>query len=183
MPEKEEKVIILPDDPKAATLETVTGWVSRKGFFFGKDERLARYDGSTHRPCSECGELIEKNGYCRPCHAKKEIAKYEAMPKKKWDGVGMLYSQTEDRYFDGMDDVEGYCDSEEVTPESLRLIIGEPTYAGTIEPNEYYCDDLPEEGDVPSDLQKAFDDLNEFIRESKIVLSWHPGKFALDLSE
>jgi hypothetical protein len=175
--------IILSESPEAAKLETVTGWVSRRGFFYGKDERLARYDGSTHRPCSECGELIEKNGYCRPCHAKKEIAKFEAMPRKKWDGVGMLYSDAEDRYFYGMDDVDDYCDSEEVKPEALRLIICEPTYAGEVDAAEFYENDLPEEGDVPRELQEAFDELNEFIRESKIILSWHPGKFALDLSE
>ena len=179
----DEKKIILPDSPEAATFQTVSGWVSRRGFFYGADERLARYDGSTHRPCSECGELLEKHGYCRPCHAKKMIAKFKAMPRQKWDGVGMLYSDSEDRYFYGMDDVDDYCASEEVTPESLHLIICVPVYAYEVEPNEVYESELPDEGEVPADLQKAFDDLNAFIREGKIILSWQPGKFAVELEE
>lgn len=177
----DEKAIILPDDPAAATFQTVSGWVSRRGFFYGQDERLARYDGSTHRVCPECGALIEKNGYCRPCHIKKEITKFEAMPRKTWDGVGMLYSDSQDRYFYGWDDVDDYCASEEVTPESLHLIICEPVYAREIDPTEYYEGDLPDEGEIPSDLQKAFDELNAFIREEKIILSWTPGRFAADI--
>lgn len=174
--------IILPSSEKAATFQTVSGWVSRKGFFYGKDERLARYDGSTHHPCSECGELVEKNHYCRPCHAKKERLMFEAMPRKEWDGVGMLYSAEKDHYFYGADDVDDYCASEEVTPESLRLIICVPTHAGEVDPTEFYESDLPEDGEVPADLQKEFDELNEFIRESKIVLSWTPGKYAAVIS-
>ena len=171
----EPQKVILPDSLEAATYQTVSGWVSRRGFFYGADERLARYDGSTHRPCTECGELIEKQGRCRPCATKKQIAKYLEMPRKKWDGVGMLYSDSEDRFFSGMDDVEDYCASEEVSPESLRLIICVPVYAREIDPNEHYESDLPDEGELPADLQKAFDELNKFIREGKVILSWQPG--------
>ena len=163
---------------------TVTGWVSAKGHFYGQGaqaESMARWDGSTHRKCEGCGELFERNAYCRPCHAKKEIEKYNAMPRKKWDGVGMLYSDTQDRYFYGWDDVDDYCASEEFTPESLRLIICEPTYATEIDPTEHYCDDLPDEGEIPDSLQNAFDGLNDFIREEKIILSWSPGKFAAEI--
>ena len=178
--------IILSSDEKAAQLKTVTGWVSAKGHFYGQGtqaESMARYDGSTHRPCSECGELIEKSGYCRPCRAKQEIAKYNAMPRKKWDGKALLYSQVEDRYFNDADDLDSHCEymTESDIP-ALRLIICEPTYAGEIDPNEHYYDDLPEEGEIPNDLQKAFDDLNAFLRETKIILSWSPGKYAAELA-
>ena len=43
------KQIILPESPEAASVQTVTGWVSRTGRYWGNDERMARYDGSTHR--------------------------------------------------------------------------------------------------------------------------------------
>ena len=175
--------VILPDSPEAATYQTVSGWVSAKGHFYGKDERLARYDGSTHRPCSECGELIEKNSYCRPCHAKKEIAKYDAMPRKEWDGTTPLYSETADQYFFSEDELRDYSEVEGPTIEEMRLTICVPTYAGEIEPSELYERELPEEGDIPEELQKAFDDLNEFIRESKIILSWTPGKFAAEVGD
>ena len=43
-----EKQIIMEDSPEAASIQTVTGWVSRTGRFWGNDERMARFDGSTH---------------------------------------------------------------------------------------------------------------------------------------
>ena len=43
-----EKPIIMEDSPEAASIKTVTGWVSRTGRFCGDDERMARFDGSTH---------------------------------------------------------------------------------------------------------------------------------------
>ena len=35
-----EKPIIMEDSPEAASIKTVTGWVSRTGRFWGNDERL-----------------------------------------------------------------------------------------------------------------------------------------------
>jgi hypothetical protein len=43
---------------------------------------------------------------------------------------------------------------------------------------EFYESDLPEDGEVPSDLFAAFEELNKTIRESKIILSWVTGKYA-----
>ena len=42
-----ETKIVLLEDAEAATLKTVTGWVSRDGLFFGSDERTARWSGAT----------------------------------------------------------------------------------------------------------------------------------------
>ncbi len=176
------KTIILPSDDAAATLQTVTGWVSAKGHFYGVDERLARYDGSTHRPCSECGALIDKNAYCTPCHEKKELQKYEKMPRKKWDGEAMLYSDVADKYFYSDEDLQGYLEWNGEPASSLRLIICEPVYATEIEIADVYEDSLPTDDDyrVPRELVDAFEELNTVLREEKIILSWTPGKFAVD---
>ena len=178
--------VILPDSPEAATLQTVTGWVSAKGHFYGIDEKLARYDGSTHRLCSECGNLIEKNGYCAPCHVKKKLLQYEKMPRKKWNGQDMLYSLTEDRYFYSNEDLEGYVDgAPDVMPslESLCLIICEPIYASEIDINNIYEDSFPDDDgyEVPQELVAAFENLNSFLLEANIILSWSPGRFAADI--
>lgn len=175
--------IVLPESPEAASIQTVTGWVSRLGHFFGQDERTARYDGCTHRKCEKCGGIIGKHDYCRPCHAKAEIEKYEKMERKPWNGTDALYSQADDLYFFDAGELDQYCEDEEVKPESLRLIICVPTHAHTIDPNDYYCDDLPEDGELPDDIAAAFQELNDAIRESKSILSWSPGKFAADFAE
>lgn len=180
--------MILPDDQDAAKIMTVTGWVSAKGNFFGDDERLARYDGSTHRKCPDCGEIIVKHGYCRDCYIQKQITKFESMPRRVWNGTDMLYSQSCDRYFNDADDLANYCEAEMIALSKigeLRLIICVPVYATEIDPSEQYHDDLPDEFDdrLPSELERLFNDLNEGIRESKIILSWTPGKFALNVDE
>lgn len=172
-----EKKIILGTSDEAAKIETVTGWMSRTGRFWGKDERAARYDGSTHRLCS-CGEVIEKQGYCRPCADKKEAEKFAAMERKEWDGTTPLCLYHADRYFWDIDELTDYCEENEVQPDQLNLVICEPIYAREIDPNEYYHDDLPEDGEVDSELEAAFEELNKLIRESKPILSWMPGKFA-----
>lgn len=172
--------IILPTDDRAAEYRTnIKGWVSRLGHFYGEDEHLARYDGSTHNTCKNCGEPCEKHWLiCDKCRDKKEIEKYHAMPTKEWNGTDGLYSNSHDRWFWSWDELLDYCHDEDCTYDDLMLVIGEPTYATEIDPSEHYSDDLPEDGELPDDLRKPFDDLNEFIRNNNIILSWVPSRFA-----
>lgn len=41
---KEPEKIIPYDSAEAASIQNVTGWVSRSGRFWGNDEQMARYD-------------------------------------------------------------------------------------------------------------------------------------------
>lgn len=179
--------VVMRNSPEAAQLVTVTGWRSRRGYFFGLDERTARYNGCTHVHCS-CGRVIEKGRTkCSDCRGAAEVVKYNAMPKKVWDGTGMLYSEAADRYFSNWDEVEDFLAEEEEaqSADSLLLVICEPQYASEIEEDEHYCDSLPEDctvADADKELAAMFDELNSYIRENKPVLSWYPGKFAVDLS-
>lgn len=177
---KKPEIIILDTSDEAASIQTVTGWVSRTGRFWGADERMARYDGSTHKTC-DCGEVVDQKSYCSKCRRGRELAKYAAMPRAPWDGASMLYSDTKDRYFMDMSEVEDHCSDNEITIGELRIILCEPTYASQICASEHYCDDLPEDGDVPSDISSAFEALNKVISECKTPLSWSPGKYALEL--
>jgi hypothetical protein len=179
----EEKKIILSDSDEAASVQTVTGWVSRDGLFFGKDERAARYAGSTHRKCDKCGTVIDKNSYCRDCHAKGEIAKYDKMERRGWNGSDALYSQAVDQYFFSADELDQYCKDEETVPENLRLIICVPATAGVVNPRDIYESDLAEDGEIPLEVQDAFDELNARLTENKTILSWFPGKYAALLTQ
>ena len=45
-----KQVIIMEESPEAAEYRTdISGWVSCNGNYYGKDERMARYDGATHK--------------------------------------------------------------------------------------------------------------------------------------
>jgi len=174
----EGQEVIFPDSEKAASLQTVTGWVSRLGHFYGNDEQLARYDGSTHRKC-DCGEVIERNGYCWKCYERKENDKFLKMERKEWNGTDALYDRIGERFFFSESDLDDYCYENETTPDALELIICVPQEAYTVDPVEIYEDILPEDNyELPADIKDAFDDLNRAIEESKSVISWIPGKYA-----
>lgn len=174
------EIIILDTSDEAASIKTVTGWVSRTGRFWGDDERMARYDGSAHKVCA-CGAMISQKSYCRLCADRRQLEKYEAMERKPWDGESMLYSDGSDEYFSDMSEVHDRCAENDINVADLRLIICEPNYASQIDPSEHYCDDVPEDGEVPAGIAAAFDALNKAIRECGTPLSWSPGKYALDL--
>lgn len=47
-----EVKVVMYESTEAASIEAVTGWVDPHGRFWGKDEHMARYCGSTHRHCA-----------------------------------------------------------------------------------------------------------------------------------
>lgn len=173
-----DKEMILPESEKAARrVEGLSGWVAPNGQWWGDDERMARWCGATHVHCKGCGEPVEKHWVlCAACRGKKEAEKYAARKAEEWDGASMLYSEVADRYFEDEDDLEDYCDVMGVTPDTLRLVLCEPVYAHEIDPNDYYTDDLAEDGEVNGVIEDAFAVLNEAIKGQ--ILSWTPGKIA-----
>lgn len=168
---------IFPESPEAAKFVTgISGWVDRDGGFFGNDERLARYSGSTHKKCS-CGEVITKNSYCEKCHRSADIERYKSAKKLEWDHKTPLYSDSNDEYILTIDDLINLMEELEITcVDDLRLFICEPNYLSQIE-IDYWSDDIPEDGELPGNVGEALDALNKEISKS-IAVSWSPGKFA-----
>jgi len=187
---KTNEPFIMSTDAAAATYRTdIKGWVSRLGRYFGDGshgERMARYDGCTHRPCEDCEVAIPKIGWtvCDACREKRDIERYAKRERKPWDGKALLYSEEADKWFDDLEEIIEDCGDDDATFESLLLLIGKPVYARTIDPVDHYVDDLSEdadEGDLPAELQEAFEALNKVIEGCKTPLSWQPSKYALDL--
>lgn len=116
--------------------------------------------------------------YANSCRETKEIEKWQAMPRQEWDGKSLLYSQAADVFFQDSDDLSCHCEENECTPQSLRLVICDPQYARQIDAEDHYSDELPEDGDLPPELEEAFERLNEAIKACRTPLSWIPGKFA-----
>ena len=169
--------IILPDSPEAAHQQTVTLWVSRHGHAYN-DERIARFDGSTHSKC-ECGNICDKNyTKCKDCISKQDREKYKAMPFKEWDGETPLCLFNSDTYFWGEDDIENYCEENECNADSLELVICNPNLPRELD-SEFFCDELPDDGDgdLPKELQKAIDDFNAAVKAYGKPLSWIEGKY------
>jgi hypothetical protein len=180
---KKPEKIVLPNSLEAAQLKQVIGWVARNGTFWGKDERMARYVGSTHKYC-ECGNLIEKCSYCNKCASARTKENFERMERVAWDGETPLVTYDGVTYFFSNDELQDYCCDNRVQPRDLMLVLAKPCYAREINFSEYYCDDLPEglgvDDILPGYVLDAFDAVNKVIRECNTPLSSWPSDKAVD---
>jgi hypothetical protein len=177
------KNIILMDSDESAQFKTnLSGWVSRNGRYFGDDERTARYDGCTHRKCEKCGKVIVKDYIiCDDCHQLNLKAKFDSLPKVKWDGKGGLYSESVDKFFWNWGEVDEYSYESQISKKDLRLVICEPVYLHLLD-SDYGCDELPEDGELPDQVIKAIEDFNKVIKDTSPV-SWIPSNKAVLIEE
>ena len=164
----------------AASIQTVTGWVSRDGHFWGQDEHMARWSGCTHKTC-ECGKVVAKGWIkCDECREAARVERFRSLPERSTCG-GMVYSDSHQRYFDDLSDAVDYAADEQVSVACLDLVCCKPTYMGEIYPDEIFEGDMPEDqcfADIaPKDILEKLSELNELIQKSKFVLSWYPDKF------
>lgn len=175
-----QEQVVLYDSPEAAAIATVTGWQARTGEFWGNNEHMARYCGSTHKRCDGCGEVIAKSNWCTPCRDAKQKAKFASFERKPWDGEVPLNLFDTDTYFFDEDALRDYCADHDLKAEELDLVLCEPNYATLLDPYEVYQDLLGEDCEVPAPLVAAFDVLNVAIAACKEALSWEPSETAVD---
>lgn len=162
---KEEKIILFDSDEAVKFVENISGWVDNKGYFYGKDENLARYSSCTHKKCV-CGELMKKNyTMCDKCSKKRTIEKYNNLKAVEWDGNSPIYSDTTSDYFWNEDELLDYCSYEEIKNiEDLRLLSTKPIkLRGNIDLYDLYSHDLPEDYVWPNEILETLKKLNMLI--------------------
>jgi hypothetical protein len=169
------------ESPEAASIQIVTGWLSSTGRFWGNNEHMARYDGSTHRVCKDNPEhgVHANNSWCKKCREERMDAKWNAMPRREYDGSPVCVFDSDRYFFDG-DEIIDWLVERDIKPEDARLVFCKPRYASRIDPDDHFCDDLPEDGEVSAALQEAFDALNKVIA-AEPPLSWWEGDVAVAL--
>ncbi len=165
-----EEPKVMYDSPEAATKVTVTGWQARNGRFWHEDEHMARYEGSTHKTC-ECGEVIAKNSYCSPCYTKRQREEWLKMPIVEWDKVCMIAMHDGDRFFSEIDEFLEYCEENDILPGDVMLVATEGDHLREVE-TDYWEEQMPEDGELPSAIQDKLDELNKAIQEHTKPFSW-----------
>jgi len=170
------KIILNTSDEAAKHVENISGWVTRDGQFFGDNESLARYAGSTHTECTECGTVRAKQSWCVPCANKKSIEKFAALERKEWDGESPLCMNDGDEYFFNMDAVNDYVEENECSIESLNLVICKPVAFPFLE-EEYFLESLHEGAELPKEIDDLVNKINKAILELP-PQCWEPGKYA-----
>lgn len=176
-----ETMILTSSDEAAKFVTDIKGWVSRDGRFYGDDERLARWAGATHIIC-ECGKPARKSyTCCDECQSKRATERWLALPIVVWDEVTPLCIYQDDTYFFGLDEVIDHCEANDLDIENLQLVVCEPSHLRQID-EDYWEDELPEDGELPTPIQLALDALNKAIEEHGDEISWHGGKQRVQLS-
>ncbi len=186
MANKKEEVIMF-DAPEAAHRATIEGWMSRRGLFYpdrmGQAEDAARYDGCTHRKCQSCDVVTEKlYTHCKSCREKNEQARYLEYPSKPWEGEPLFDCKSDDRYFFHESDLEDYCFDEGISPSDMQLVICEPSYPHVPDPEDFYSDILPEDGELSDNIKNAFADLERALKKEPPV-SWFGGKYRAEIPQ
>ena len=94
------------------------------------------------------------------------------MPRRPWDETTPVCVLDDDRYFWSADEVEDYCEDEGCDVDDLMLVHCAPVYAHQLDPGNIYADSLYEDGDVPTEIEAAFNELNRTISGCREPLSW-----------
>lgn len=176
---------IFPEDSEAAIyMDSVPfskGWVDRNGRYWGDDERMARYSGATKLRCDDCGNPIPKVGYscCFDCRALRSRKAFDTLPVEKWDGICMLYSETQEEYYTDIASALDFLKSKEDWY-SLQLTLTRKVEISPLTSDDWY-EEFPD-GDVPQELEAIIEDFN--IKLAKIDWNlWEPIAVAVDLEE
>lgn len=167
--------IIMYDSPQAASIQTVSGWVSNDGRYFGDNEKLARYCGATHKSCSVDSDhpIYPVNSYCDACSHDEALERFNAMPIVEWDGSTMLYLCEHDLYLSSASSVQHFCDEYGLELKDLKLVLCEEIGMQEVDEN-YWEDDFAGDVDLAAPIQEALDTLNAAIRKHGKAASWMP---------
>lgn len=100
---KQTEKIVMMDSDEAASIQTLTGWVSRDGHFWGDDEHMARWSGATHRKCKNKPDdhpIHRTHSYCEECHKESRQAKFAALERAVWAGEPLVIFDDDTYFFD-----------------------------------------------------------------------------------
>jgi len=178
---KKEKEVIMYDSDKAAQIKTVTGWVDRNGRFWGKDEHMARYSGSTNSKC-ECGEIIDRGWTnCRSCRDRKHHEKYKEIEFKEWDGKSPLCLWNDDKYFWDIESIHEYVeeiqhDNPDFSYDDLQLMLCRRSQEYTQIPHDYWDEYCDQDGEQPDNLMEIISEFNEKLSKLEVTL-WFQDKY------
>ena len=165
-----EKQIILPENVEL-TEEVKTLYKDKAGIYYmskeGAQDKLA-----THFKC-KCGNGIREKYriFCDACEP-------PAKPKetKAWDGESMLYVNDFDKYFSDVEEIEEYCEMEEIDKQTLTIYICDGNYLSEVS-EDYWEDVFAEDGELPKEIRAKLDELNKAIEDYKKPMSWSPSKY------
>lgn len=172
------KKIVLFDDPNSVSLVDSKVWRDNiNGTAFmeqGRDaEARAREHAMTHKRCTDCHELYEKQSFCRNCSELKDKRRWARMPTVEY---AEQICCIRDRWFYDADGLRDYLLEHDLLPKDALI---EDSYSHDLPEIEleHWHDDLPEDYDESSlhhEIISALNMLNAAIRKHGKGVSYFP---------
>ena len=176
-----EKVTITKPDGSA-----IDGWISKTNTnVVWLEEHMARYNGCTDMPCSECDGRMEKGWtLCEKCRAKHDQKRWDEAYKNAvaWDGKEYLNAYDTDKFFFDADELGEYLyefmEAGGVL-EDVQLVHTKPDNGRHFEMSEYLCDCIPEDGEIDDlEINKT---VNDWIAANSPFCWWPDDKRPIDI--
>jgi hypothetical protein len=82
-----------------------------------------------------------------------------------------------DEYFSSWEDIEDSAEENGLSLDGMLLVMCKPINLHCI-PDDEWCDDLAEDGELPCDVAEAVDKLNDVLKETS-PMSFIPGEMAV----
>ena len=119
---------------------------------------------------------------CSSCIAKKDTEKYYAMPMVEWDEVTPVCTDGDKFFFDVDSVLEHMAEVKQEGGDEaeVQIVLCEPGKLHLLS-DEDWCDDLPEDGELPDDVQVKLNELNKALADATPVC-WYPGKKRINMA-
>lgn len=133
-------------------------------------DRTSREQLSTHKNCEKCGIKFKKqftyDKYCEKCSFEVDAEKYLSLPCVEWDETTPVCIWGDDTYFYSLDDIEFYCEDNEVEASQLKLVLCEQTSFSQINIYDLLQDDVHEDWEPDAELVRLEKQLNDYLKSA-----------------
>lgn len=123
---------------------------------------------ATHDDCADCGTEFEKRytyqRKCGSCLMRDKIEKYNSFTLVEWDGETPLAIYDDDIYFFSYEEIEEYCEENEVIMSDLMLVLCNKSTFRTLD-YDYFMDDTHEDWEPSTEFETKVKDFNEWLEQ------------------
>ena len=162
--------MIMYDSDDAAHIQTVSGWVSSTGKFYGNDEHFARIAGCTHRRCENegCTNIVEKRyTACDKCREDKKDKEFDELPKVHWDGETPLMMYDSDVLFFDRTELYDFCYDHDIQASDLKVLLCKPVPYPRFDIYDFLYVTTHEDREIPDEVIAAAENLNAALNKMK----------------
>jgi len=146
------------------------------GGLWNLSEHYVRLGACTHINCQKCNKEVEKH-FSMICSERRDtqtIEKYKDLELVEWDGETPLVTYDEEKYFFSEEDIESYCEENDLDPNQLMLVLCEKSKFTRID-FDFWEDDTHEDWEPSKEFEDKLKEFNRFLMDQSTE-TWFPSK-------